>query len=308
MGVTAAGAVKDQPIRVFVGSCASTAVEEQTLLRSLLEHTECLLDVWIIDGIERVLREVATGSEKPLPEEWRDRVAGDSGFAFARFAPPELCGYDGRAIYLESDQLVYADIGELWDLDLAGASVGAVRYEHMLGTVPYQREGYLNSVLVFDCARSTGLSMAAVTERHGETPSKFSDWLSMTPAFLEQFGLDVVAIDPAWNVCDKVVDGTKILHFTNWESHPWRVAGHPCAAQWRKAYLDCAAAGHLSGELLAKATQLGYVSRRMQALPRIPRVLAAPIDYAWQHGELLSHAFRRRRQRLASSPTNETIC
>lgn len=45
-----------------------------------------------------------------------------SGF---RWAIPKLCGYEGRAIYMDVDTLVRADIAELWEMDLAGKVVAS---------------------------------------------------------------------------------------------------------------------------------------------------------------------------------------
>lgn len=42
-----------------------------------------------------------------------------TGFSGFRFAIPELCGFAGKAIYLDADMLLLGDIAELWALEPA---------------------------------------------------------------------------------------------------------------------------------------------------------------------------------------------
>ena len=86
-------------IRVYVGCCAdgsdaeSRAVLEYSLRRHASQPVEL---IWLMADAS-----------------WSTRNWSTS-FSGLRWAVPELAGFDGRAIYLDSDMIVQADIAELW--------------------------------------------------------------------------------------------------------------------------------------------------------------------------------------------------
>jgi hypothetical protein len=114
-----------ETIRIFAGSDSwqRDAGAERVLEHSIRSRTQRSVDiVWMRAGDPgwEVSRDGAGGS-------WRVGAAVDNGWVKApgmnwgtpfsgfRFAIPELCGFQGRAIYLDVDMLVLADIAELWE-------------------------------------------------------------------------------------------------------------------------------------------------------------------------------------------------
>jgi hypothetical protein len=93
-------------IRIFVGSAAGDDIESQAVLEySLRMHASQPLDiVWMQQSADR-----ASPFHGWRTERWSTPF---SGF---RWAVPELCGFEGKAIYMDSDIVVMADIAELWD-------------------------------------------------------------------------------------------------------------------------------------------------------------------------------------------------
>jgi Glycosyl transferase family 8 len=71
-----------------------------------------------------------------------------TGFSFARFAIPELAGYQGRALYLDADMLVFNDLAFLWRTPFAGTKAiiqdeipaPAKRGGHTGGRIAYSGE------------------------------------------------------------------------------------------------------------------------------------------------------------------------
>jgi hypothetical protein len=61
-------------------------------------------------------------------------------FTNFRWAIPEKCGFEGRAIYNDFDQIYTKDPKELWDIDMGGAPVLTL-------------SKYESSVMLFDCAK-----------------------------------------------------------------------------------------------------------------------------------------------------------
>src|SRR5687768_7259766 len=75
------------------------------------------------------------GIEIPVPRDERNRPK--TPFSFQRFVIPEVCKYRGRAMYLDSDMLVFGDIVPLLEMAFGDANVLAVPRE--------------TSVMVLDC-------------------------------------------------------------------------------------------------------------------------------------------------------------
>lgn len=103
------------PIRIFIGCAAngedaeSQAVLEYTLRR----HTNRAIEItWM-----RLSRDPASPFYSDKGDGWNTR-AWSTPFSGFRWAVPALCGFEGRAIYMDSDMIVMADIGELWDIEL----------------------------------------------------------------------------------------------------------------------------------------------------------------------------------------------
>ena len=56
-----------------------------------------------------------------MPRDKKNRPR--TGFSFCRLTIPERCGYRGRALYLDADMLVFADLAELWQIPFGEQSV-----------------------------------------------------------------------------------------------------------------------------------------------------------------------------------------
>ena len=87
------------PVRIFIGYDPRQNVSFFTLVRSIMARTK-----------QRVAIEPLILDTLPI------KRAGLTPFTFSRFLVPWACNYQGWAIFLDSDQQVVADIGELWAL------------------------------------------------------------------------------------------------------------------------------------------------------------------------------------------------
>lgn len=93
-------------IRIFVGCASGDDLESQAVLEYTLRlHASQPLEItWMQQS-----RDPASPFHGWRTETWSTPF---SGF---RWAVPELCGFEGRAIYMDSDCIVMADIAELWE-------------------------------------------------------------------------------------------------------------------------------------------------------------------------------------------------
>ncbi len=130
-----------------------------------------------------------------------------SGF---RWAIPEVCNFEGRAIYTDVDMINFKDINILWNTDLKDNYVAA-RQGPRFG-------GHEFCVMVIDCSRMKGeimpiQRMKSIPETHHRYIQAFS-------------GSDVVQeLDPRWNCLDGEnleVEDMWQLHYSRMSTQPWR--------------------------------------------------------------------------------------
>lgn len=111
-------------IRLFVGCAANNEdLESQSVLDwSMRKHTARPLEItWM-----QLSRDPASPFYGDGARGWQTQF-WTTPFSGFRWAVPELCGYQGRAIYLDSDIIVLGDIGELWDTPLGTGKVAAAK-------------------------------------------------------------------------------------------------------------------------------------------------------------------------------------
>ena len=164
-----------------------------------------------------------------------ERVGG-TNFGFVRFLVPKLNGYKGRAIYLDADQLVFADIYELADLLDDAASIGLVT--EPTGFFGGRSVGQHNqsSVMVLDCDKlrdwnPDNMFNCVVPNRASLLPGQIHYRDFMMLSWVDQNRIK--SIDPAWNHFNIVQSDTKITHFSHVRSQPWRSPSHPLTQFWR---------------------------------------------------------------------------
>lgn len=132
-------------IRVFIGYDAKETVAFHVAAFSIIRRASVPVS---ITGL--VLNQL------PM---WRERDPRQStDFSFSRFLVPHLCGFQGRAIYLDCDVLCRSDIAALWSQVDPGSAVAVVKHQYQVkdgekflgyAQSAYPRKNW-SSVLVFN--------------------------------------------------------------------------------------------------------------------------------------------------------------
>jgi len=120
------------------------------------------------------------------------KPTGCTGFSMYRYAIPELCGYQGFAIYLDVDMLLVSDIAELWDYRESGKWVSLV-------------DGS-TEVMVIDCAVRNNIPPIPDLMRLHKS--------QVRPQLTPRIPLE-------WNCEDRAPEGAKLIHFTDLKRQPW---------------------------------------------------------------------------------------
>lgn len=156
------------------------------------------------------------------------KKANRTGFSFVRFAVPELAGYEGRAIYIDSDMIVMDDLEKLFGLPFGDASV--------------LRPKNQTALLVFDCAKLTHWKSTEYLRRLEAGDYRYEDLMKT----LYEPRLKV-GIPDYWNHLDEFQkDVTKILHYTDMAKQPWVYEKNHLAELWFKRFREAYCAGFLT--------------------------------------------------------------
>lgn len=173
-----------------------------------------------------------------------------TGFSFYRYAIPEKCSYQGRAIYLDADIIVLADIEELFSLKMDEKGVLA-RPQDLF---PKRR---FTSVMLMDCEKLKHWNIQNWVSLINTGMESYQGLMEGRPGSLNHadFG-DLPAI---WNTLDLFVPETKILHYTHVPSQPWKKPGHPFEKLFLEELQEAIKANKVSIEDVEKEIALGHV-------------------------------------------------
>lgn len=191
--------------------------------------------------------------DKTFPSPKKPENRSRTGFSFARFAIPEMVGYQGVAAYLECDQLVFADVKELLGLPFEGATV--------LRT-PNQA-----SVLLLDCARLTW-RLPEILANLDAGKFKYADLMERIA--IEPRDRIRGSIPVEWNSLEAYVPGkTRLLHFTNMSLQPWRKDWvHPLGHLWMSTLHEAVVKGVVNRRTVEEEVARGHIVKRvLGALP-----------------------------------------
>ena len=158
-----------------------------------------------------------------------------TGFSLRRWLIPEFCQWEGRAIYMDADQIVLADVADLWNFPdqepSASCSAWMTYQPDKFQSSPWPQ----SSVMVIDCAAASqqwGWKREEMLAnlRGGATKDHYAKFMHaawMTP----QPG----RLPTEWNHLNVYKPGkTKLLHYTKEPQQPIYVPDGPLADLWHK--------------------------------------------------------------------------
>ncbi|MCW5774646.1 MAG: hypothetical protein KIT16_23580 [Rhodospirillaceae bacterium] len=252
--------------RIFIGSGEASVVERKVLIYSLLKHAREPLDIHVFNGTHNALEHDGGIVPAPLPLPYKYR-GGDTEFGLYRYLLPQLCGWSGRALYIDSDMICLADIGALFDLPLGDADFLALRMDG--------DDTWRTSVMPIDCA-ATRFDLDAIFGGIDRGDYGLGDFMTLSPRFLAHRPYRIGPLDPAWNSFDRHDAGTKLVHYTDMPRQPWKRRGHPYGALWFRYFREAHAAGHVTDRDIDTALRRAYVRRDLrQGFGWRERLLAA---------------------------------
>ena len=146
-------------------------------------------------------------------------------FTPLRFMPPELMGYEGRAVIIDPDVFAVADIWDLLSRDMQNKTIIARFPSGPLGLID---PCIATSVMLLDCAKLTHWRCEAQFRSMFDFELDYSDWICLKHEDRAMIG----PLETEWNDFDHLTANTKMLHTTRRKTQPWK-SGLP--VDWRLA-------------------------------------------------------------------------
>lgn len=134
-------------------------------------------------------------------------------FTPSRFMPPELMGYEGRAIVVDPDIFAVADIMELFNFDMKDKSVILYQRPRPDGGIDF-----MTSCMLMDCAKLKHWNVEESFKKMFTNEVDYDDWLNLKLEDPNTIG----ELPPVWNHFDTLTPETKMLHTTHRRTQPWK--------------------------------------------------------------------------------------
>lgn len=291
------------PINIFIGSSPQNIIEEKVFRYTLQKYTTSPIEIYIINGKAGSVKNINTGEIKELPNHLIPRVKGATAFSLARWAIPQWCGHQGKAIYCDSDQIMLTDISELWNYNLSGSTLAAVPIKKATCFKHYRDnflkfylgsddDFYLASVMLFDCEKASW-NFESLIDLMDEGTLSLSDLMYLGKDFRKYLKSDISELPNEWNHLDVFNADSKIIHFTDLTSQPWLFHHSPVSSVWENFFLESVDQNFLSKEEIVEAWANRWISRRIKALALMSKKFRRPINGVWTKWNIFGFLFLR---------------
>ena len=222
-------------ILIGVGSTEAQMLAVKVLAYSLHKHSQRPLNIVPL---------YQSGLQVALPKDPKNHPR--TPFSYQRFLIPELAGHRGRGIYLDSDMLLFADIGELYDTPMNGADV--------LATQPLPNRKISYAVLLINCATAWKIEDIIRKLDNDELSYEQLMFEFKVPGNVE------VKLGAHWNSVDYYKEGeTALLHYTAMQHQPWLTRDTKLGVPWIQTLLDAIAAGEIETSYVAECVNKRWV-------------------------------------------------
>ncbi len=257
------------PLKIYLGTQIEQSLAVDVLSYSIRAHTRSAVEI-------TPLYEAVAAADIYIPTPRAPRLRPRTPFTFQRFAIPALCHYRGRALYLDSDMLVFKDINELWQQPFTSSANREVADLLSVPEPAYSNRPPQYSVMLLNCEQLSWDAPQLVRQLEAGQWSYEQFVLEMAPAAQKMATLPV-----GWNDLERYTSGqTALIHYTDMPRQPWLSTANPLCELWCDVLLQAIAANAISRETVCDSIQRGWV--RPSLLEQIDSGIANPLDLPLQ--------------------------
>lgn len=193
---------KDNAIKVFVGCDPNNSDLEQMMVLdySIHKHTDAPVEIiWM-----QLSRDPKSFwySNPETGEGW-NTIKWSTPFSGFRWAIPEYCSFEGRAIYMDADMIVLDDIEALWQHPIEGQSIVAAKSKADMIRL---------CTCVWDCNKAKGkiLPLNELKE-DANSHKKMMRMIKKKPKLIEPYQDSYNCVDGE----DLAIKDIRILHYSD---------------------------------------------------------------------------------------------
>jgi lipopolysaccharide biosynthesis glycosyltransferase len=235
-------------LRVFIGFDERVAVQYHVLAHSLLEHSSIPLQV------------IPLSSDfYPLERD------GLTKFTWARFLVPYLCGFEGPALFLDSDILCTGDIAEILSEPMGD--------HHAVGVCNTNPAYERAAVMLFNCGHPDNAKLTPEFIERTDEKLHLTQWTKTGVCWLKnRFNFLVSYDDPAW--CKGQIP--TLIHYTQGVPAWPETANCDYADLWIKARERAFKPAVNWSTLLGKSNHAAVGPGGIAPAPRVPDAIRQP--------------------------------
>ena len=248
-----------EPIRIFIGSTPAQDLVVKVLDWSIKKNTQFEYEI-----IPMHLNPI----DIPMPKDTENKPG--TPFSFQRFTIPELCNFTGKAIYIDSDQLLTDDIGKLFHRPVKAP----ISFCH---TEKQGKKMQRASVLLIDCSQ-VKTTIKDIVKDLDDKKYNYKQLMTKCP-FVKKLG----RLHNKWNSLDRYYPNkTSLIHYTEKETQPWLNTSHQdvCSDIWFQYLFDAVKNDFINVDEIYSAIASGFIrpSIKYQFENKITKVKDLPLD------------------------------
>lgn len=245
----------DHVVRIFIGSGDASTLERKTLIHSIKRHTSRELEIWHYNGTNNTI-ENETGEQRPCPKKpalaMHHRYATE--FSLFRFYIPQLCNFQGKALYLDSDMIVFSDIGELFDISLDGFDFAAC--PNAYPAIAPNR--WALSTMLIDCGVCR-FDLDKIFHQMQQRQYSYVEFAQMGQRARNVLTYRIKELSKVWNHFDKMDDETNLIHYTDLDRQPWKYRYHQYGEAWFEFFAEAVRSGSITDQEIKTAIERKFV-------------------------------------------------
>ena len=228
----------EAPIRIYVGCSPSEWISTKILEYSAKRHASMTVEVYPLYESQIPI---------PVPKDIENRPR--TPFSFQRLLIPQLAGFDGHAIYVDSDMQIFTDIKKLWTTPMDSADVIICKEPATSNRRPQF------SVMLMDCkALQWHLPDIVAKLDNGELNYEQLMYQMAIAREVKQ------NLDPSWNDLERYTPGkTALIHYTDMPTQPWTTLKNKNGWIWYQYLKDALAEGFITFEELKHEVKMGHI-------------------------------------------------
>ncbi len=229
-------------LKVYIGTEDDQFIPQKVLEYSIHKHSN--------NNVETI----------PVKQEM-ERVGG-TNFGFVRFLIPNMNNYEGRAIYIDADQLVFEDINNLSVLLDDAYSVALVNQPEGNFGKKIVEQANQTSVMVLDCHKLKDWDPEIIFNNVVPNKTELEEGQIHYRDFMMLKWYDqnkIQHIDPRWNHFNIKNPDTKLTHFSHVRTQPWKKPDHPLTEYWAEWLVEAIKNNSVTKNELEEEVKKGHI-------------------------------------------------